>query len=62
MWHRVATLAEQHRLPVTDMEAFAARPDVDRRFGIINEHGYPEVSSWHCNDFVRAFMDEYSSP
>lgn len=55
MWTRVAQVARNFRLDEDEMVKFAQ--DNSDKYGIVNEYGYPEVGTLHCDDLIDGFKE-----
>lgn len=52
MWHRVEFVAKVHFMDADKLNEFATA-NFDK-FGIVNEYGYNEVNTWHCDSLIKA--------
>ena len=53
MWNPVKYVANIYKLDPDVMEKFAT--ENSKKYSIVNQFGYNEVNTWHCDDFVKDF-------
>lgn len=53
MWHPISLVAESRCVDVTAITKFAELNS--DKYGIVNEHGYPGVNTWHVDALVKDF-------
>jgi hypothetical protein len=62
MWHNLLTVAETHFVDGEKLVAFAERPGIQSKYGILKDTYNLEensltrymISTWHVNEFMKA--------